>query len=50
MGLVHGNTVLSLSEMHESRTTVSREPCNVYKQDLYCYVGENLLIPMISIS
>ena len=39
--------MLPLSEMHEPRTTVSREPCNVYKQDLYRYIGENMHIPMI---
>ena len=52
-GLVHGNTAataLPLSEVHESRTTVSREPCNVYKQDLYRYAGKNLYISMILIS
>ena len=49
-GLVHRNTVVPLSEMHDSRTTVSREPCNLHRQDLYRYVGENLHIPMIPIS
>ena len=28
-GIVHRNTVLLLSETHETRTIVSREPCNV---------------------
>ena len=49
-GLVHGNTGLPLSDILESRTSVSREPCNVYRRDLYRFVGENLHIPMISIS
>ena len=48
-GLVHGNTGLPLSEMHEPRT-VSQEPCNVYKRDLHRYVSENLQIAMIPLS
>ena len=46
-GLVHGNTVLPLSETHESKITVSQKPCDVYKWDLYRYVADNLHIPMI---
>ena len=48
--VVQGKTALPLSEVHKSRTTVSREPGNIYKWDLYQYVGENLHIPMISMS
>ena len=46
-GLVHGNTVLPLSETHESKTTLSRKPRNIYKRDLYYYVADNLHIPII---
>ena len=37
-------------ELGPHKSSVSRKPCNVYKRDLYRYVGENLHIPMISTS
>ena len=49
-GLVVGNTVLQLSEMHESRTTVSREPYITWRQDLHSYIGKDLYISLINAS